>query len=81
MRAKGTATSDHAFNNFWDIAALPAGLHGLANIAGLPPTKSPEAVLKVNLVGLKYLTTRLLPKLADGASIVNLASLAGLGWA
>ena len=63
------------------VAALPAGLHGLANIAGLPPTKSQEAVLKVNLVGLKYLTTRLLPKLADGASIVNLASLAGLGWA
>ena len=63
------------------VEALPAGVHGLANIAGLPPTKSPVAVLKVNLVGLKYLTTRLIPKLADGASIVNLASLAGLGWA
>lgn len=63
------------------VAALPSGLHGLANIAGLPPTKSAESVLKVNLVGLKYLTTRLVPKLADGASIVNLASLAGLGWA
>ncbi len=61
-------------------AALPAGVHGLANIAGLPPTRPAEQVLKVNLVGLKYLTTRLVPKLADGASIVNLASLAGLGW-
>lgn len=62
------------------VAALPAGAHGLANIAGLPPTRPAEAVIKVNLVGLKYLTTQLVPKLADGASIVNLASLAGLGW-
>ncbi len=62
------------------VAALPAGADGLANIAGLPPTRPAEAVLAVNLVGLKYLTTRLVPKLADGAAIVNLASLAGLGW-
>jgi NAD(P)-dependent dehydrogenase (short-subunit alcohol dehydrogenase family) len=62
------------------VAALPTGAHGLANIAGLPPTRAAEAVVAVNLVGLKYLTTTLVPKLADGASIVNLASLAGLGW-
>ena len=63
------------------IDELPAGAHGLANIAGLPPTRPAEAVLRVNLVGLKYLTNRLVPKLADEAAIVNLASLAGLGWA
>ena len=63
------------------VATLPSGAHGLANIAGLPPTRPPEAVVKVNLVGLKYLTTQLAPKLSYGASIVNLASLAGLGWA
>lgn len=63
------------------VATLPPGLHGLANIAGLPPTRPAPAVLRVNLVGLKYLTTQVVPKLADGASIVNLASLAGLGWA
>jgi len=62
------------------VAALPRGAHGLANIAGLPPTRPAEAVVTVNLVGLKYLTNQLVPKLADGASIVNLASLAGLGW-
>lgn len=62
------------------VAELPKGIDGLANIAGLPPTRPAAAVLKVNLVGLKELTTRLVPKLADGASIVNLASLAGLGW-
>lgn len=63
------------------VAALPRGVHGLANIAGLPPTRPAEAVVAVNLVGLKYLTNSLIPTLADSASIVNLASLAGLGWA
>lgn len=62
------------------VAALPPGAQGLANIAGVPPTRPAPQVLKVNLVGLKYLTTQLVPKLADGAAIVNLASLAGIGW-
>lgn len=62
------------------LAQLPAGLDGLANIAGLPPTRPAAQVLKVNLVGLKYLTLGLVSKMADGASIVNLASLAGIGW-
>jgi NAD(P)-dependent dehydrogenase (short-subunit alcohol dehydrogenase family) len=62
------------------VKALPRGAHGLANIAGLPPTAPAERVLKVNLVGLKAFTLALIPKLADGASIVNLASLAGFGW-
>ncbi len=53
---------------------------GLANIAGLPPTAPPELVLKVNMVALKRLTLGLVDSLAEGASIVNLASLAGLGW-
>ena len=63
------------------VDVLPKGADGLANIAGLPPTLPPELVLKVNLVGLKYFTELMVPKLADGASIVNLASLAGFGWA
>lgn len=63
------------------VAALPDGADGLANIAGVPPTRPPAEVLRVNLVGLKHLTVQLVPKLADGAAIVNLASLAGLDWA
>ncbi|KAF1019417.1 MAG: Coniferyl-alcohol dehydrogenase [Paracidovorax wautersii] len=62
------------------IAQLPGALDSLANIAGLPPTKPAEQVVRVNLVGLRYLTQSLIPKLADGAAIVNLASLAGAGW-
>ncbi|MEM9011388.1 MAG: coniferyl-alcohol dehydrogenase [Pseudomonadota bacterium] len=63
------------------IDVLPDGIDGLANIAGLPPTAPAEKVLQVNLFGLKRLTEGLVPKMRDGAAIVNLASLAGFGWA
>jgi NAD(P)-dependent dehydrogenase (short-subunit alcohol dehydrogenase family) len=62
------------------IDALPSGTNGLANIAGVPPTAPAETVLRVNLYGLQRLTLGMIPKLADNASIANLASLAGFGW-
>ena len=62
------------------VNALPDKIHGLCNIAGLPPTASPEDVLRVNAVGLRTLTLGLIPKLADGGAIVNLASFAGHAW-
>ncbi|MBR9885746.1 MAG: SDR family oxidoreductase [Oceanospirillales bacterium] len=63
------------------IAELPAGADALLNIAGLPPTAGRVPVLNVNLLALKRLTLGYVDKLADGGSIVNVASLAGLGWA
>jgi NAD(P)-dependent dehydrogenase (short-subunit alcohol dehydrogenase family) len=62
------------------IRLLPRGIHGLVNCAGLPPTHPAAKVLKANLIGLKRLTLDLIPKMTDGASIVNVASLAGIGW-
>jgi len=62
------------------VMALPNGVDGIANIAGLPPTAPADVVIKVNLIGLKYFTECMIPKMADGGSIVNLASLAGFGW-
>jgi NAD(P)-dependent dehydrogenase (short-subunit alcohol dehydrogenase family) len=64
------------------VEALPEGIDGLANVAGLPPTAPPARVLAVNYWGLKRLTEGLAEggKLAAGASVVNLASLAGIGW-
>ncbi|MDO6725211.1 coniferyl-alcohol dehydrogenase [Celeribacter halophilus] len=58
----------------------PLKADGLANIAGVPPTAPPEVVVTVNLVALKRLTLGLVDSLADNAAIVNLASLAGIGW-
>ena len=63
------------------VGAMPDGIDGIANIAGLPPTAPADKVLLVNLVGLKHFTEGMAPKLNDGASIVNVASLAGFGWA
>ena len=62
------------------VDVLPNGIDGLVNNAGLPPTQQASLLLKVNLIGLKHLTLQLIPKLNDGASIVNVASLAGFGW-
>lgn len=58
----------------------PLKADGLANIAGVPPTAPPDVVVTVNLVALKRLTEGLVDSMADNASIVNLASLAGIGW-
>ena len=62
------------------VDALPDGIDGLVNNAGLPPTRPAEQLLAVNLVGLKHLTYQMMPKMSDNASIVNVASLAGIGW-
>lgn len=61
-------------------ARVSPNIDAVCNIAGLPPTRGREAVLKVNFFGLRAFTEALLPKLNQGASIVNLASLAGAGW-
>lgn len=62
------------------IDALPSGIHGLCNIAGLPPTAPPVDVIRVNALGLRTLTLGLIPKILDGGAIVNLTSFAGHAW-
>ena len=62
------------------VGTLPAGVNGLCNIAGLPPTAPAEAVITVNVLALRKLSEALAPKIADGGAITHLASLAGIGW-
>jgi len=62
------------------VEKIPAGIDALCNIAGLPPTKDRALVLKVNFLGIRHFTELIIDKLNDNASIVNLASLAGVGW-
>lgn len=62
------------------VSSLDSGIDGVVNCAGLPPTRPADMVLLVNLVGLKHFTTRVISKLNDHASIVNMASLAGIGF-
>lgn len=65
---------------------LGLGLHGLVNNAGIPwrarlgelETADWERVLRVNLTGAMLGIRELSPRMAAGASIVNVGSLAGL---
>jgi len=60
--------------------SVGSGIDGLCNIAGLPPTRGRVAVIQVNFLGLREFTEAMLPNFNNGAAIVNLASLAGIGW-
>ena len=62
------------------VAQIDEPVHGLCNIAGVAPTLPPPLVIKINFTGTRALTNALMPKLADGASIVNVASGTGMGW-
>ena len=62
------------------VASFSGGADALCNIAGVPPTLPPMIQLKVNFFGLRTFTNLIAPKLNDGASIVNLASMAGMKY-
>jgi len=62
------------------IEEIGGNIDGLCNIAGLPPTAGRVSVLRANFVGLRALTQGMIERMNEGASIVNMASLAGLGW-
>lgn len=62
------------------VAGVAHRLDVLINCAGLPPTADKHHVLKVNFFGLKHFTHAIAHKLAPGAVIINVASLAGLAW-
>ncbi len=62
------------------VKALPDDLDGLCNIAGVPGTVAPDLVAKVNYLGLRELTEKVLPKMKPGGSIVNIASILGFFW-
>ena len=70
-----------------DPASIDAAVGGLAgsfdalfNCAGLGPTFSPIDIVKVNFIGTRHLTERVLPLLKRGAAIGSIASTAGMGW-
>lgn len=64
------------------VAGLEGTFDGLGNIAGVAGSMGAELVLRVNVYGLRRITETLLAagKINDGASIVNIASLAGMVW-
>ena len=62
------------------VAAAPASLDGLANVAGMARAGDPVRVVAVNFLGLREITRALTPRLAPGSGIVNVSSIAGRDW-
>lgn len=56
-------------------------VNALCNIAGVPGTISTNTVFEVNLLALRRLCRELAPLMGPQASIVNVASISGNGWA
>jgi NAD(P)-dependent dehydrogenase (short-subunit alcohol dehydrogenase family) len=83
----GAAFPCHAVD-LGELAAIPAALaaaagpfDGLCNNAGVSPRPGHEvAILTINYFAQRAVTRTLLPRLAPGASIVNMASRAGARW-
>ena len=57
-------------------AAIEGPLDGIAHVAGVPGTLPGPVVMTVNYLGARRLIEELLPKLAVGASVVMVSSLA-----
>ena len=62
------------------INSIEGPLHGLANVAGVPGSLDGETVMRVNVLGLRYITELLLPRLQANSAIVHVASDAGSRW-
>lgn len=62
------------------VKHLPARIDALANIAGVPGTAPVDSVARVNYLGLRHLTLRLLERMGEGGAVVNVASILGGEW-
>jgi NAD(P)-dependent dehydrogenase (short-subunit alcohol dehydrogenase family) len=62
------------------VAQLPERIDALANIAGVPGTAPVDAVARVNYLGLRHLSEALLPRIAPGGCVINVASILGAEW-
>jgi NAD(P)-dependent dehydrogenase (short-subunit alcohol dehydrogenase family) len=82
----------HAFyeTDLRDPAAIDATVRALAdvgpidklfNCAGVPHTLGPLDCMRINYIGLRYLTEQLLPRIKDGGAIATIASDAGMAYA
>lgn len=61
-------------------AAIGGRVDALFNCAGLPQTAPAMDVMKVNFLGTRHLTEKLLPLMGEGSAIASISSTGGLGW-
>lgn len=62
------------------VAQLPERVDHLCNVAGVPGTAAAALVARVNYLGLRHLTQRVVQRMPAGGSVVNVASILGHEW-
>src|SRR6202000_271793 len=62
------------------VDSITGKIDALFNCAGVPSTFAPLDVFKVNYIGPRRLTERLLPRIAEGGAIACISSTAGFAW-
>jgi NAD(P)-dependent dehydrogenase (short-subunit alcohol dehydrogenase family) len=62
------------------VKQLPARFDALLNVAGVSGKIGAEPTLAINFYGLRSLTEACAPRIREGGSVVNVASIAGYGW-
>lgn len=59
------------------VTQLPQHIDGLCNVAGVPGTAPVDRVARVNYLGLRHLSERVIERMPPGGSIVNVSSILG----
>jgi NAD(P)-dependent dehydrogenase (short-subunit alcohol dehydrogenase family) len=63
------------------VASINGRVDALFNVAGVSSgIGNPPLVVTINFLGLRHVTEALLPKMAEGSSIVSVSSLAAAGY-
>jgi NAD(P)-dependent dehydrogenase (short-subunit alcohol dehydrogenase family) len=62
------------------VRLLPQRFDAVLNVAGVSGKIGAEATLAINFYGLRAFTEALAPRIREGGSVVNVASIAGYGW-
>lgn len=62
------------------LARIGGRIDALFNCAGLPQTFPALDVMKVNFIGLRHLTEKVVEMMGEGGAIVSIASAGGMGW-
>lgn len=62
------------------VNAIEGPIYALFNCAGLPQTAPALDVMKVNFLGARHLTERVLEKMKEGSAIASISSTGGMGW-
>lgn len=62
------------------VAGIGGKVDALFNCAGLPQTAQPLDVMKVNFIGTRHITEKVVELMGEGAAIASISSTGGLGW-